>query len=276
MADDITDLTDSGESGAGEEAGKKPKKQKPAKTAEPDKGLSVKGDKDSKGKGKKDKGKKGGAGKFVLILVLILVLLLGGAGAALYLNLYEVRDIAGEYIKEPLISVIVWFDPEYRSINDELTTAKLERERQFEEREKQFEERVNEREAQLVEWEIELNLREDELNARENAASAREQQLNIRAEAQDAREKDLMDLYDRVVPIYRRMLTDQELEDMISISRSYTQMSPDVAAGILVELNDPKDVAAILYYMSERNAAAILSVMDADFAAELTEILLYS
>jgi len=84
-------------------------------------------------------------------------------------------------------------------------------------------------------------------------------------------------MYERTVPLYRRPdITDQELEDMISLSRTFTQMSPETAAVILVQLYDPRDVASLLYYMGERNAAAILAVMDISYAAEITEILLYS
>ena len=83
-------------------------------------------------------------------------------------------------------------------------------------------------------------------------------------------------MYERTVPLYRREMTEEELEDMMSISTLYTQMAPEAAAARLVRLYDPRDVAAILYFMGERNAAAIMSVMTVEYAAEITEILLYS
>jgi len=51
-------------------------------------------------------------------------------------------------------------------------------------------------------------------------------------------------------------------------------MAPEAAAVILAELRDPQNVAVILYYMSERSAAAILSALEPEFAAKITEILL--
>ena len=77
-------------------------------------------------------------------------------------------------------------------------------------------------------------------------------------------------------PLFHRAMSDQELADIQSLSRSYAQMDPGIAAGILVELKDEQHVATILYHMVERNAAAILSVMEPAFAARITEILLLS
>ena len=61
---------------------------------------------------------------------------------------------------------------------------------------------------------------------------------------------------------------------MQSLSRSYAQIAPAAAADILIKLKDEQHVAAILYFMSERNAAAILSAMESEFAARITDILL--
>jgi flagellar motility protein MotE (MotC chaperone) len=53
-------------------------------------------------------------------------------------------------------------------------------------------------------------------------------------------------------------------------------MSPDAAAERLVRLYDPRDVAAILYFMAERSAASILAAMEPGYAANITEIMLYN
>jgi len=285
MADDVTDLNDSaGSEAAGLNAPAKPKKPKTAKSPEADTGLSVKTDKDAKGKGAKDAGAKGGGGLFALILIIILVLLIGGACAAVYFNMFGekdedgeivkpgARDWLGDIIREPLINTIIWFDPEFSSINDEMEASREEQEEALAERGKG----LDEREAGFVEREEEIKARENELIERENAANIREQQLENRAEAQIKREEELLAMYERIVPIYRRDLTEQELEDMISLSRTYTQMSPTDAADRVASLSDANDAAAILFFMGERNAASILAVMEVEFAAELTEILLYS
>jgi len=93
----------------------------------------------------------------------------------------------------------------------------------------------------------------------------------------DSREAQIIAMYERTVPLHRREpMTEEEIDDMVSLSRTFTQMSPEDAAAILVQLYDPRDVAAILYFMSERNAGAILATMSERYAAEITEILLYS
>ena len=252
MADEeVTDLTEDDE-GAGDSKGKK-KGKEPKAPKEP------KQPKEKKEKGKKGPKEKGGAGGVIIIMVLVLLILIGGFAAALYFDIFDARVIIAEVITEPLLDVIIWLDPGFSSINQRLAAEGEAQEKRFDER----------NEA--------ITKKEEEIRLLDEALNTREQQLERRAFDLDRREEQIVAMYERTIPIYRREdLTDQELEDMISLSRTYTQMAPDTAALILVRLYDPRDVAALLYYMGERNAAAILSAMEPGYAAEITEILLYS
>ena len=251
MADEeVTDLTDGegSDSGAADK-GKKKGAKAPKEPKEP------KEKKEKKPKGPKEKG---GAGGIIIIMILVLLILIGGFAAALYFDVFDTRVIIADIITDPLLDIIIWLDPGYSSINQRLLTERELQERRFEERAE------------------DLDNREAEVKQLEDILTSREQQLDRRAFDLDRREEQIIAMYERTVPIHRRDMTDEELDDMLSLSRTFTQMSPETAAQILVELYDPRDVAALLYYMGERNAASILAVMNVDYAAEITEILLYS
>jgi len=207
--------------------------------------------------------KKGGPLK--LILILLPIVLVAAFVVLLVLNLFGIRDIAGGVVIDPLISTIVWFDPGFTSVDDELRAKSDEREAE-----------LNKRETGINERDEKLAKRESEIENRESMLDSKEIQLNRRSASLDSQEEQATQTARPSLPLYRRAMTEQELADMQSLSRKYSRMTPDAAADILMELNDDRHVAAILYYMSERNASAILAVMDAEYAAKITEILLYS
>ena len=183
-------------------------------------------------------GKKKGR-KLKIILIIVLILLIGGfVFEEVYYNILGTRDV--------LIDAVVRIDPEFRG-----------------------------REAELDEKAFELGRWEVELDAREKAALSRETQNDRRKSDLDSRE-ELLNVREQLAePVYKRVMTEQEILDMQSLSRAYSMMAPESAAVILMELEHAEDVAAILYYMTERYAAAILAVMDPIYAAIITEILLY-
>ena len=235
--DDFTDLT---EPEGGDEAAndKKKKEKEPKKPKEPKQPKEKLTKAEKKAEKKANKGKKKGK-KLKIILIIVLVLLVAGfVFEEIYYNYLGTRDI--------LIDAVVKLDPEYG------TRWK----------------RLDEREASL-------NALKAELDNREKTITSRESQNDRRSTELDRREKEVDELVSWYSPLYRRQMTEQELEDMQSVSMAYSRMAPDAAAAILMELNDPDDVAAILYYMSERSAAAILAVMEPEFAAVITEIFLY-
>ncbi|MCL2821106.1 MAG: hypothetical protein FWD38_09850 [Oscillospiraceae bacterium] len=252
MADEeVTDLTEGEEAGS-TDTGKKKGAKAPKEPKAP---KEKKDPKDKKQKGSKEKG---GAGGIIIIMILVLLILIGGFAAALYFDIFDSRVIIADIVTDPLLDIIIWLDPGYSSINQRLASERELQERQFEERK------------------ADLDTREEDVLLREEILNSREQFLDRKAFDLDRREEQIIAMYERTIPLHRRDMSDEELADMISLSRTYTQMSPDSAAEILVELYDPRDVAAILYYMGERNAASILAVMNVSYAAEITEILLYS
>jgi len=248
--DDVTDLTDDG-AGAPPASKSTPKKAPAPKAPKAPSGKSEKASKE-----KDDK--KSGTGGIILIMILILILLIGGFAATLFLDLFNSRQIVGNVVNDPLIGVIVWLDPKFSTIEEQL-------------------EADNEAQETLhAQRSADLDAREENIELIESELQMREQLLDRRAMELDGREIQIIAMYERTIPLHRREMTEEEHGDMLALSRTYSQMSPADAARILVQLYDPRDVAAILYYMNERNAGSILTEMDARYAAEITEILLYS
>ena len=179
-------------------------------------------------------------GKLKVILIILLILLVAGFVAEeVYFNWLGTRDM--------LIEAVLKLDPDVRARDAS----------------------VRIREAQLKE-------KEEAFEARERAVSSREAQNERLRSELDRRDADLRDKELRATPLYRRPMSEDDLAEMVSLSRSYSQMSPESAMAILVEFDRAEDVAAILFYMTERNAAAILAEMDPEYAAQITNILLYS
>jgi flagellar motility protein MotE (MotC chaperone) len=268
VAEEVTDLTEE-EVPEDNAKGKKSKEKKAKKGKEPKDaagGVVELEGKDSAdgadGKGKKGKEpkvkaeKRGGAGGIILLMALVLVILLGGFGAALYFDALGTRIVVGNAINDPLLDLVAWLDPNYNTIE-------MRQQAEAEAQEIRFRERIEE-----------LNAREIEIEYEESLLLAVEEQLDRRALELDNREAQLELLLDRTIPLHRRNLTEDELENIVSLSGSYTQMSPETAANILVAMHDPRDAASILYFMSERNRGAIMAAMDIRFAAHITEILL--
>jgi len=263
--DDITDLTED-EAAASPGKGKKPKAKKPA-PPQPESSKDAKPDKHTNEKPGKKKGKKIEGGKkginIKLILIIVPVVLVAACVAAVILNFFGARDILSGWISDPLISAVVWLDPEFSSVNQQLRNRSNERE-----------EKLDKRSGELDTREGELNRREEGLQSREEQTGEWEIKLDKRSEQLDKREEQLRQAQAPALPAYQRELTEQELSDMRSLSRSYAQMDPEAAAAILTALNDTDGVATIIYHMSERNAALILAAMDKNFAAKVTDRLL--
>ncbi|MDR2590960.1 MAG: hypothetical protein LBC71_08270 [Oscillospiraceae bacterium] len=251
MADEeVTDLTE----GAADAEQKKVKPQKAPKVTTPQGEVPDKG-KGAKGKGKGKKG--GGGGSIVIIMIVILLLTVGSFGFAVYTDFMSARAFLADVFSEHLIDAIIWLDPRFSTINDQMQKEADARE-----------EKLNEREADIAEQEIEIEQRESVLSTREQQNERRTIELNNR-------EDELTEMYERITPLYRRDNSQEAIDEMMSISRTFTQMSPEEAAAILIEVYDDTDVAAILFFMAERNRAAILASFEPEYAAHITEILLY-
>ena len=273
MADNLIDMQEGqlpigdGNGGGKPEKQKKQKAPKQVKAPKPGKpGRSAASKGGATGAmgydGWQDNGQAGGKKEFrwvVLVLILVPVLLIGAFVAAVILDYFGARGLVAGIARDPLLRAVIWLDPEFSTLEEEMHNRSEAREGALEVRE-EF-----------------VNTRFEEIDAREASANTREQQLDRRAQAILRREEELNRQQQNIgVPVFRRQLTEQELEDILSLSRTYSQMSPGTAAEILVELHSLDDVATILYHMTERSAAAVLSVMEVWFAAEITEILLSS
>ena len=220
----------------GTDEAEKKKKEKEPKPQKPPKAELTKAEKKAVKKAKKGK-KKGKKLKIILIIVLVL-LVAGFVFEEVYINYLGTRDL--------LIDAVVKLDPNYGT-----------------------------RESKLDRREEELNTREANLDARERSAASKETQNERRGAELDAREEELMANRDQLrKPLYWLYMTEQEITDMQTLSKAYSSMAPDAAASILVRLDRPNDVAAILYYMNAKNSGAILAAMEPIFAATITEILL--
>ena len=249
----VTDLTGGEEqyNSKAKEKGKKEKKKDKAPKATAEREEA--GDQEPEEKVKKKSGTLG----VVLLMALVLILLIGGFGVALFFDALGSRQLVAGAINDPLIDLVIWLDPTFNSVDARL---RAEAERQ---------------EARFLEREQELNEREADIEASEQIVSTLEEQVSRREADLERREAQLQAMADRTVPLHQREMTEQEKQDMLSLSNTYSQMAPDVAARIMVELYDARDVAGLLYFMPERNRSAIMAAMEPWFAAHITEILLY-
>ena len=259
MADNkenITDLTEkNGAPAAGGGAKNKTEKRpKPPKSAKTKAAKLAKGNKNSTGKPKRKKG------KIILfsILGLLVILIAGFIFEEISWNYLGTRDVFLDFVNR--------IDPEYKE------TVHLTVERN--------EAALDKREADLEELKVSLDTRKTELDEREQSLKSLEADTNAgfdrRRTQLDKLETELKAREDRLTPIYRTPMSEEALADMTSLSKTYSAMTPEAAADILANIYDAQDVAAILYYMSEKSAGAILSVMDAELAAEVTEILIHN
>ena len=271
--DDLTDLTE-------EESADQPKANKPkVKKEKPEKAEKPKREGKKPSKTAKKSGAKGGAGNvgnrkksgFALKLILIIVpivLVAAFVCEEILFNNLGTRDFA----RDVMVNAVVKLDPEFASVDEELQAKSDEREESLSKRDID----LDRREASIESRISQLDLRENGVIERETAAELWEKQLEKRNKELDEREAHIKQSQIASTPVYHREMTEQELADMQSLSRSYSKMSPESASLILAELEHIEDVASILYFMSERNVAAILAVMEPGFAARLTEILMNS
>ena len=254
-----------GRFGKGEKA---EKAEKPDKAEKP--GKAGKADKDGRAGRSAAAAKKGKKEKGILFKVLIIVIPVLLVAAFVFeevsYNKLGLREKAGDL----LTNAVIWLDPQHDSARRTLRLRK-------EELDKREADLAAREDRQLADYEARLSA----LGERKAALDEREDELDIvdakieqRTSALDKREQDLNDLTLDRTPIYKRTLTDQEITDLKNLSSTFAAMTPDSAAEILVRMYDPGDVAVIIYYMSSKSAAAVMSAMDPAYAANLTQMLI--
>ena len=124
------------------------------------------------------------------------------------------------------------------------------------------------RSAELYTWELALSEREGRIATEETRLADQSKELGEREQAVTDREVNR-------VPVYRPPINEDDVLYMQNIGKIYAAMDATAAADIMVRLYSVEDMAAIVYYMSQSAAAAILENMDPTVAANITDRLLH-
>lgn len=124
-------------------------------------------------------------------------------------------------------------------------------------------------------FKYELDEREKQLNELEASLAAQQQQLAEYSEELAEQEAYITDLELSSNPVYRPPVNEEDQAYMQNIGKIYAAMDAEAAAKIMVKLYSIEDMAAIIYYMPQAGAAAILEQMDAGTAADITDQLLH-
>lgn len=186
--------------------------------------------------GKKKK-KRGG-----LVGLIILFVLLIGAGVFLYFTI--VNDWGG--VRTSALTFVNKLDPEFRYV----------KESQYIE----YQEAVDQLEAAQTKL-------EQDIAAFEKTSAAQKADL-------EKRQKELTEAEIFVLPLYRRGLSDDKINELKQLGKIYENMDAKTAAGIITRLYDDSHIAAILYYMSAPAAADVMANLSAELAARVTTELL--
>ena len=221
---------------------------------------------DKKRKGKDNAGNADGGGKkshllLKLLIVAIVIVLVGGfVFEEIYWNFLGVRD----WTCDAFVSAAIWLEPSTASVR----RRQWLRETGLNEREAEIDAREEMQKSSSDERKAELDVREDSLDLREAELERRDMSLDVREQEMKAAEISK-------TPVYRRDLGDQELDDLMALSATFAAMTPEAAAEILTRMYDLGDVAAIIYYMTDKSSASILAAMDPAYAANLAQVFLY-
>lgn len=127
----------------------------------------------------------------------------------------------------------------------------------------------------ITEKEAELNLRDEKQEALQAKLDAEEKRLATLEQELAKKEQDVAILERSKTPVYRPPINEDDVVYMQNIGKIYGAMEPANAAKAMAELRSVEDMAAIIYFMSQKNAAAVLELMDPKIAALITEQLLH-
>lgn len=204
---------------------------------------------------------------FKTLVIVIPVLLVGAfVFEEISYNKLGVRDKAGDL----LTNAVIWLDPQHDSARRTLRVRSDE----LDKREAELNARDANQNSEFETRMTALNERKAGLDVREDEIIDREIKVDERSASLDKREQDMNNIELDRTPIYRRSLSEQEIADMEALSGTFAAMAPASAADILMRMYDPADVATIIYYMSQKNAAAVMAALDPAYAANLTQLLM--
>jgi flagellar motility protein MotE (MotC chaperone) len=182
----------------------------------------------------KEKPRKKRKGFIIVFILVFLFVIIGGAVLMFIYDFFSIQGIVFEFLHN--------LDPDYAQ-------------------------NVTIKERNNVQKEAELEAFEEELNARQTGLDIRQREL-------DEAEASLESAQGNINPIYWPPVNEEDIQFMEDISTTFAAMEPVNAADIMVRLYDVEDMAAIIYYMDEDAAGAILESMSAVTAAQITNALL--
>ena len=180
---------------------------------------------------KKPKKKKKG------IAIAILFALLLGVAAAIYFNLFGIKD--------RLISSIIENEPAYAEVYRELENRTKELEQQ----------------------EAAVKQQKEELDTREKSLDKRQEQLKQKEESSTGTAAGISGTGGEAV------LTEQQEENYTRIAKIYDNMEAKNVATIFENMADNAEVARIMKYMKAKSSGAVLEQMNAQMAAEISKLM---
>ena len=208
--------------------------------------LSLVNEETSEAKAKKRRGRKGKERaetgepkkrKRIIRLVVLLLLIFFVAGFLFASVRYDLFSVRTKFI-----AMVNRMNPEHVAVEAAQQQLLLDRQ-------------------QLELDQIKLKNDRENLDARESLLTMREEQVET---AEIAR-----------TPIHRRLITDAKREELERLGKIYNSMEAETAAGIITELYGVVDMATLLYFMNQPKAAAVLTYMDPQLAADITEELMW-
>jgi flagellar motility protein MotE (MotC chaperone) len=129
-------------------------------------------------------------------------------------------------------------------------------------------------ESKLITRELSQKTKEEELAALEEALKKKEQELYVKEKNLQIFDGKKKQEYTQTFQDMISSLDEEEVAYFKKMSLVYAKMDPVISASVMLELYDIQKTAAIIYYMLPEKSARILENMEAETAAQITEIIL--
>ena len=116
-----------------------------------------------------------------------------------------------------------------------------------------------------------LKKREQSVTDREKAVKEQEDGLKDKEKELDTREKNVGN---GTFAEYIAGFSNEHISQLQQLASVYSNMDAKAAAAALSKLGNVEDMAVVINYMKDQNAAALMNNLDADTAAKITEYIL--
>lgn len=116
-----------------------------------------------------------------------------------------------------------------------------------------------------------LKKREQSVTSREEAAKEQEEALKKKEDELKIREKNVGN---GTFAEYIAGFSNEHISQLQQLASVYSNMDAKAAAAALSKLGNIEDMAVVINYMKDQNAAALMNNLDADTAAKITEYIL--